>query len=164
MLITRAALPHTETALLDVIEQSFKEDYDKTWAEGTIPYPGIDEMLRELQAAGHRLAVLSNKPHPFTSAIVAHLFADISFDHVQGQEAGIPHKPDPHGSLLTIQKMGLNATDCTFIGDSTIDLETAHRAGMHSIAVTWGYHDLEHLVAGKPGAIAATPAQVTASL
>jgi len=164
MLITRAALPHTETALLDAIEQSFKEDYDRTWAEGTIPYPGIDEMLKELQAAGHRLAVLSNKPHPFTAAIVAHLFADISFDHVQGQESGIPHKPDPLGALLTIQKMGLNVTDCTFIGDSTIDLETAHRAGMHSIAVTWGYHDLEHLVAGKPGAIAATPAQVTASL
>ena len=53
------------------VEESFKTDYALTWPEGTAPYPGISELLEKLVVRKQRLAVLSNKPHPFTVEIVA---------------------------------------------------------------------------------------------
>ncbi|MFT4176251.1 MAG: HAD-IA family hydrolase [Luteolibacter sp.] len=160
VLMQRAVPVDSPEPLIDSVELAFKKDYDQTWPQGTIPYPGIREMLLRLQTDGYRLAVLSNKPHPFTTAIVHRLFPGISFGHVQGQEPGIPHKPDPTGALLTAGKLGVSPENCVFIGDSTIDLETARRSSMKTLAVTWGYHDEEHLVAERPDAIAHTPEEV----
>ncbi|MFT3992160.1 MAG: HAD-IA family hydrolase [Luteolibacter sp.] len=160
VLIQRAVPAGSPESLIDEVEQVFKKDYDQTWPEGTIPYPGIREMLAALQKAGHRLAVLSNKPHPFTTAITLQLFPEIRFGHVQGQEPGIPHKPDPTGALLTAEKLGVSPENCVFIGDSTIDLETARRSSMKTLAVTWGYHDEEHLLAEKPDGVAHAPEEV----
>ena len=98
-LIQRAAPSAADEALLLEIEQAFKADYDLTWPDGTTVYAGIFELLESLQACGHPLAVLSNKPHPFTAAIVSRMFPTIRFAAVLGQRAGILNKPDPAGAL-----------------------------------------------------------------
>ena len=154
ILVTRAAPKDADEALLDRLENSFKTDYDVTWPEGTFPYDGIVELLETLQAKGIPLAVLSNKPHPFTATIVARVFPGIDFKVVLGQLPGIPHKPDPCGALEIANLLGLLPGDCTVIGDSTMDLETARNAGMQAIAVTWGYHDRERLAAAGADRIA----------
>ncbi|HEY8991842.1 MAG TPA: HAD hydrolase-like protein [Luteolibacter sp.] len=130
---------------VDSLEAAFKADYALTWREGTTVFAGIPELLRELAAAGHFLAVLSNKPHPFTEEIVALLFPDIPFGRVLGQHPGLPCKPDPAGALEIAAGAGLPPERFTVIGDSTMDLETAARANMRSIAVTWGYQDVRVL-------------------
>ena len=79
-----------------------------------------------------------------------------------GQRAGIPHKPDPAGALEISNSLQLRPEDCIIIGDSTMDLETASNAGMRPIAVTWGFHDRERLVAAGAGIIADGPAALSA--
>src|SRR5690606_35271187 len=81
------------------------------------------------------------------TAIVAQVFPEIHFEVVMGQLPGIPHKPDPAGALEIANLLGRLPEECTIIGDSTMDLETAANAGMHAIAVTWGFHDRERLEA-----------------
>jgi len=130
---------------VDALESAFKADYAITWKEGTTVFPGILELLRDLATAGHFLAVLSNKPHPFTEKIVALLFPDVPFARVLGQHPGLPCKPDPAGALEIATASGLPAEAFTVIGDSTMDLETARRANMRSIGVTWGYQDAQVL-------------------
>jgi phosphoglycolate phosphatase len=151
VLAKRAVPVDTPDPFVAGVEAAFKNHYDSGWYSGTAPYPGIPELLLKLKSQGHRLAVLSNKPHAFTEAIVTALFPDIPFDVVLGQRAGIPHKPDPAGVHEIVKAFGLPAEDCVLIGDSTVDLETAGNAGIRSIAVTWGYHDRGPLVAAKPG-------------
>jgi len=132
-------------AEIDALESAFKADYAQTWREGTTVFPGVSELLRDLAAAGHFLAVLSNKPHPFTEEIVTLLFQGVPFARVLGQHPGLPCKPDPAGALEIVAASGLPAEAFTIIGDSTMDLETARRANMRSIAVTWGYQDAQVL-------------------
>ena len=147
ILIRRASPANADEALLDTIEQDFKAHYDLSWQTGTIIYPGITDLLESLQSRAHSLAVLSNKPHPFTSAMVSQLFPSVRFAAVLGQRPGIPHKPDPAGALEISAALGLSPAECCVIGDSTMDIETARNAGMRAIAVTWGFHDRERLLA-----------------
>jgi phosphoglycolate phosphatase len=158
VLIERAVPSGADDTLLDAVELAFKTDYDLTWPGGTLAYDGITEMLEALQARGHPLAVLSNKPHPFTTAMVTRIFPSIQFAMVLGQRGGIPHKPDPTGALEISSTLGMSPGNCTVIGDSTMDIETAQNAGMKSIAVTWGFHDRERLLAAGGDQIVTTPA------
>jgi phosphoglycolate phosphatase len=157
ILVQRAAPADADAALLQQIEKAFIADYELTWPGGTTPYDGIVGLLESLQTRGYPLAVLSNKPHPFTVAIVARLFPTIHFPAVLGQRAGIPHKPDPAGALEIAGSLLLPAANCIVIGDSTMDIETAGNAGMRAIAVTWGFHDRERLVAAGANFIADNP-------
>ncbi len=149
VLIQRGVPVDASDARIDTVEQAFKQHYEQTWSQGTVAYDGIAELLGSLQKQGFPLAVLSNKPHPFTTAIVAQIFPNIHFAVVLGQRPGIPHKPDPTGALEISHLLGLSPENCTIIGDSTMDIETANAAAMEIIAVTWGFHEREKLkVAG----------------
>lgn len=157
VLVSRAAPAGTGESLLDRIEQTFKTDYDLTWPQGTATYPGVNRLLTELQHHGLPLAILSNKPHAFTTAMVQAMFPDVAFAAVLGQRPGIPHKPSPEGALEIAALLGMPARACTVIGDSTMDIETARRAGMQAVAVSWGYHDRDVLLAAAPDAVIDKP-------
>lgn len=133
----------------ELVETLFRKcagNYASTWNEGTTPYPGIHGLLAGLKNQRIPLAVLSNKPHAFTTEIVGKLFP-ATFDLVIGQRDGMPHKPEPDGALEACRILGIEPAASHLIGDSVIDLETARRAGLGSIAVTWGYHDADRLAA-----------------
>lgn len=162
ILIQRATPANASGEMLDTVEVAFKADYDSTWPTGTFAYDGIIELLESLQARGYPLAVLSNKPHPFTEAMVAQMFPTIRFSSVLGQRPGIPHKPDPAGALeiaTALQKLPKN---CSVIGDSTMDIETARNAGMRAVAVTWGFHDRERLLAAGADVTVDSPGELSA--
>jgi phosphoglycolate phosphatase len=147
VLIERAVAGRAGEDEIDTLEAAFKRDYEKSWPEGTTVYPGVSELLACLAGMGHPLAVLSNKPHPFTTAIVSRVFPEIQFACVLGQRPGIAHKPDPAGALELAEAMGMPPEMLSMVGDSTIDIETARNAGMQAIAVTWGFHDRDRLLA-----------------
>jgi phosphoglycolate phosphatase len=162
ILVTRAAPAGSDAALIDRLENAFKVDYAQTWSTATTLYPGIREVLARLGALGHPLAVLSNKPHPFTTAMVTALFPEVAFAAVLGQRPGIPHKPDPAGMMEIAAQLGVAPAACWLIGDSTTDLATARNSGARALAVTWGYHDRAVLQAAAPDAVADTPEELLA--
>lgn len=164
MLVQRAAPSGADPELLESMVTLFKKDYDLSWAEGTQLYPGILNLLDELQQDGFELAVLSNKTHEFTGTITRRMFPLIHFAQVLGQQDGIPHKPHPEGALRIATTLGAAPENCVIIGDSTMDLETADHAGMQAIAVAWGYHDRQRLLDAGAKTIAETPAEIPAML
>lgn len=153
-LVTKALGAGATDAEIDALEASFKSHYTDQWAAGTDVYVGVTELLKRQVAVGHQLAVLSNKPHAFTVEIVRQLFPDVPFEVILGQRPDVPRKPDPAGALEIAAALGLAPAACLMIGDSTIDLETGARAGMHTVAVTWGYHDSGALLGARPDFIA----------
>jgi len=144
-LVQRALTTVSRMDLTDSVLKNFAADYAISWPSGTSVYPGIHELLANLEARAIPIAVLSNKPHTFTTAIVAKLFPNTNFAVVLGNREALPHKPDPTGALEIAKTLGIVPENCTIIGDSTMDLDTAKNAGMKSIAVTWGYHDRDQL-------------------
>jgi phosphoglycolate phosphatase len=160
VLVSRAAPQGAGEPLIEELERAFKTDYALTWPQGTAAYPGVAELLTELQQRGIPLAVLSNKPHAFTTAMVNELFAEVPFAAVLGQRPGIPHKPAPAGAFEIAAMLGLPAQASMMIGDSTMDIETARRSGMLAVAVSWGYHDRQALLAALPDALIDTPEEL----
>lgn len=146
MLVTRAMNPSEVALHFESVLRCFGEDYAVSWPHGTFVYSGIPALLADLRARGIPLAVLSNKPHVFTTEIVGKLFPRDTFAAVLGNREGLPHKPDPAGALEIASMLGVLPENCVLVGDSTMDLETAHNAGMASIAVTWGYQNRERLL------------------
>lgn len=61
----------------EAVHQGFMREYPHTWQEGTVPYPGIREMLLSLAGEGYPLGVLSNKPHAVTVPLVRHILPEI---------------------------------------------------------------------------------------
>jgi len=160
-LVERALTGVSRLDLADSVVKSFASDYAISWPDGTAVYPGLQDLLADLKSRKIPLAVLSNKPHPFTVQIVEKLFPENTFAAVLGNREDLLHKPDPTGALEIAQSLGVSPEDCILIGDSIMDLETATNAGMKSIAVTWGYHDRERLAAADQ-IVDSVPALVSA--
>lgn len=149
-LIERAAPCDAPEKTIQLLTQQMSEDYASTWKSGTTPYPGITTVLNNLAQQKIALAVFSNKPHIFCQEMTDYLFPEISFTTVLGQRDGVPTKPDPAGAFAVAKNLNHAPENIAFLGDSTIDIATAHNAGMLPIAATWGYHNLPALEAAHP--------------
>lgn len=129
------------------VTRAFQACYADAWQDGTTPYPGIVDLLQTLKQKGVGLAVLSNKDHPFTSRIIQHFFAPGLFAVVQGHDATVPHKPSPVGVRKIAEKMGLPLSALMMVGDTSVDIETAVNSGVTGVGVTWGFREVDELLA-----------------
>ncbi|NLM20024.1 MAG: HAD family hydrolase [Clostridiaceae bacterium] len=112
------------------------------------PYPGIPELIAEMQKREIVLAVLTNKPHQMTKRVLNTSFATDTFAFVQGQDASLPRKPDPAAAFYIAEKIGVtDFRQVLFIGDSDADMQTAVNAGMVPVGATWGFRTPEELIA-----------------
>ena len=126
----------------------------------TKPYPGIPELLSELQERRIPCAVLSNKPDDMTRRMVSSLFPEILFLAVIGDKASRPKKPNPASALAIAGLAGIPPSRFAFVGDSGVDMETASSAGMLPLGASWGYRSIEELEAHGAFAILEKPSEL----
>lgn len=119
--------------------------FDANCTYHVTPYEGITGMLGELRKMQIRLAVLSNKPHRQTVKVVKEIFGDGIFDCVQGQQEGLPRKPDPAGVLRLLEKLKVTKEECLYVGDSEVDIQTGRNAKVRTISAAWGFRSREIL-------------------
>ena len=79
------------------------------------------------------------------------------FEFVQGAVPGVPTKPDPTALHHLLARMGADESRTLFVGDSDVDIHTAHNAGLPGAGVLWGFRTKEELTAAGAEALAATP-------
>lgn len=130
----------------DALLAIMRERYAQTWNHCTRPYPGIVDMLQALQVRDFPVAVLSNKPHDWTQEYVAYFFPTIRFTEVRGAMPGVPHKPAPQSALETLAHLGRPAARTAFVGDSSVDMQTAVNSGTYGLGVTWGFRTEAELI------------------
>lgn len=121
------------------LRQHFQEYYGSHMADFTQPYPGIPELLGELRARKISVAVASNKYQAAVDRLIRHFFPTVEWAAVEGQKDGVPTKPDPSIVFGILGKCPTPKNEVIYIGDSGVDMETAYRAGVTSIGVTWGF-------------------------
>ncbi len=119
--------------------------YNEHNADDSHPYPGIVELLTQLQSQGIQLAVASNKYQQATAKLVGHFFPNIRFAAVYGQREGVSIKPDPTIVNDILSETGISRAHTLYIGDSGVDMQTARNASVESVGVTWGFRDEEEL-------------------
>ncbi len=148
------ALPEAlrSTEQVAMAAERFGSEYDTRWDKKTKAYAGIVEMLADVAAHGIKMGVLSNKPQRFTEVCVNRwfgppLFDTVPFDPVFGQREGVPRKPDPAGVFEMLSYWKLEKKEVWYVGDSSVDMQTATSAGVTAVGVSWGFRDREELIA-----------------
>ena len=118
----------------------FTARYDAHKEDKTAPYPGIPALLDALKAEGIQCAVFSNKADEFARAVVARYFDADLFEVVRGALPDVPTKPAPEGTRALMARLGVEADGSVlYVGDSNVDVETAHNAGLPCCGVLWGF-------------------------
>jgi phosphoglycolate phosphatase len=135
----------------------FVEDYDQNCTKDTFPYPGIPDLLDGLTERGIRLAVFTNKPNIMTARVVSELLPKWDFEVVMGASDALPRKPDPAGALEIARRMNISPSNFLYLGDSGVDMHTAHNAGMFPVGVLWGFRPKEELLEAGAQAFIETP-------
>lgn len=146
------------------------KDYEKTLAiftayylehiaDFTKPYDGIAEVIKTLKSKGCKVAVVSNKADEAAKKVVKDYFGDI-FDMVVGKMDRFPSKPEPDSVLYVIETLGADKDKCIYSGDSEVDVQTAHNAGLPCVGVTWGNRDVSELIAAGAEYIAEKPNEI----
>jgi len=124
--------------------------YRADCATHTRPYPNMLQMLELLQSRGVPMAVLTNKPHDLTLAILAAVDLAKFFNPVRGYQRESEKKPSPAVALSVASEWKIEPREIAVVGDSDVDIRTARNAGMRAIAVTWGLRDRAELVDAGP--------------
>lgn len=139
MLIRRAMPAETSEQHLNDALAFFLRFYRAHALEHTRLYPDVREVVQELSAAGHKLAVLTNKPVRISFDIIGALGLQEKFVRVYGGDS-FPHKkPNPVGILQLMQDTGASPRETMMVGDSAVDVQTGRNAGVCSCGVLWGF-------------------------
>ena len=133
------AVPGADAETLTALTAEVMEHYARFPVVHSTAYPGIPELLAALRARGIATAVLTNKPHPLALVTVARIFPQHPFELVLGDRPEVPHKPDPAAALEICKALGIEPGEALFVGDSEVDVQTAHNAGMACVGVIWGF-------------------------
>ena len=146
-------LPRDKAASAEFVEEAlakYKAIYKERLLEKTRPYNGVRELLAELKSRGIPLAVCTNKHNDAALTIVKILFAPSTFEEVLGDRPGFPKKPNPATPLEIASHLGVKPDEVAYLGDTSVDMETAVHAGFLPVGVLWGFRPEEELV--KSGA------------
>jgi phosphoglycolate phosphatase len=145
--LAQRATGFSDTKQIDAIAARAKEIYGAHPVVHTAPYPGIAEMLDELERLGIPMAVLSNKPDHLTVEVVSQVLGTDRFAAVRGAREEAPIKPEPSGALDVAATIDVDPTEMLYLGDTDVDMITATRAGMYAVGATWGFRDADSLLA-----------------
>lgn len=104
-------------------------------------YPGVRAGLERFAAAGHAMAVVTNKPFALATAIVRHFDLDALLPVVIGGDTLAVHKPDPAPLRLALARLDAGTTAGVMVGDGVPDLRAGRAAGLSTIACLYGYGD-----------------------
>ncbi|NLJ31896.1 MAG: HAD family hydrolase [Clostridiales bacterium] len=130
---------------VNALRKIYDELYESDPSHLVTNYPGMQETVAALRKKGLRLAVLSNKPHNCTTAVVDFLFPKGTFDLCFGQHPGVACKPSPEGALLIAKRLGVKPCECLYIGDTNTDMQTGAAAGMDTAGALWGFRSRREL-------------------
>jgi phosphoglycolate phosphatase len=128
----------TEPQVQEALE-FFLEYYREHYLDYTTLYPGVRESLDRFRDAGKKMAVLTNKPVRISKAILDGLAIGPHFFRVYGGNSFDFKKPHPIGVETLMREAGVPADRTMMIGDSSVDIQTAINAGVHSCGVTYGF-------------------------
>jgi len=153
-----AGFPGLDAEARDAMVPPFLAAYQRELALHGGPFDGIEALLSALENAGSRWGIVTNKPEYLSRALIPLLGWDTRCAVLVGGDTLPVRKPDPLPLLHAARVVGIEAGDCTYVGDDERDIVAARAAGMPSVAALWGYRlDEDDPVAWQADAMVERP-------
>ncbi len=135
-------------ALLESYRLHNHEHHDALIGE----FPGVEDALGRLRAAGVRVAVVTSKRR-FSVEMALKSFPGLGevVDRFVTMEDTTEHKPHPQPLLKGLEFLGdVPPEEAAYVGDSPFDVAAAKAAGVTSVAVSWGAFSEDTLREAEP--------------
>ncbi len=139
----------------------YREYFNVKGAFENSVYPGVEDMLKKLKAAGKRLIVATSKPEDFSIRIIEHFGLSEYFEFVAGADLLETRNTKDRVLKYAIERAGLeDLSDVVMLGDRRHDVEGAAAVGIPCIGVLYGYGTREELEQAGAAVIVQTPEDV----
>lgn len=137
--LLRVGFPKIVVEFGDDLHQQYLERYAEAICVESRIFPGLGELLDQLDDAGCPWGIVTNKPEQLTSPLLMALdIADRSACTVCGDTLAV-RKPNPAQLILACDLVGVDAANAIYVGDAERDIEAGRRAGMATMAAAYGY-------------------------
>jgi pyrophosphatase PpaX len=126
---------------VEELVQAYRE-HNEPLHDGLESFDGLDEVLARLKSEGRRLGIVSAKRRRTVELAFARVPLGHLFDVIVGGDDTERQKPDPQPLHVALDRLGAEAGDAAYVGDSPYDMKAAQAAGVYAVGVTWGgIHD-----------------------
>ena len=159
VLVVKACPIGTSDSVIAECEKQFHAYYKEHCYDLTKPYPGIEECLYSLKNKGMIIGVVSNKADYAVKILVEKFFPGL-FDKTVGDQEGYKRKPAIDLVEKVANDCGCQLNDVYYIGDPSVDVQTAKNGQMDMIAVLWGYQRKSQLEKSGATTFANTPEEL----
>jgi phosphoglycolate phosphatase len=100
-------------------------------------YDDVPEMLAQTVSQGIKIGIVTSKDTERTRAI-ARMLA-VTFSTIQTPNGVYRGKPAPDHLLVACAEANVDPAEACYVGDMSVDLEAARRAGLAFVHARWGY-------------------------
>ncbi len=146
--LLKQSLPEAGVEQFHQVMAVFLQRYENHLLDRTVLYPGVTQVLSYFGAK--RRAVVSNKMHRLTVAVVQGLGVAAQFDAILGGDSVADKKPHPAMLQSVLEQFGISPANALIVGDGDTDIEAGKRAGVLTCGVTYGLGNPVALRAAGP--------------
>ncbi|MEE0595168.1 MAG: HAD hydrolase-like protein [Agathobacter sp.] len=131
----------------------YRERYNKIGLFECSLYPGVRECIEKLKAQGYLIGMASSKPEVSCRRILEHFGILELFDDVVGAtfDGRIDTKEEVLNEVMR-RWSDVPKDEMCLIGDTMFDVEGANQVGIRTVAVTFGFGNVQEMV--EAGAVA----------
>jgi pyrophosphatase PpaX len=155
----RTHMAHLDDAAADLLVEVFVARYRQEREGLARAFPGVPRLLQHLRSRGVPVAVVTSKLREDAVTELAATGLDEWIEVVIAFEDTDEHKPAAAPQLAALRSLGVD--EGIGVGDLPSDIESARAAGLHALAVAWGYGNVAALRAAGAERVCATPAALT---
>jgi len=112
-------------------------------------FSGVSETLEWLSSRGHLLAVATGKSRRGLDQVLAATGLGGHFQATRCADETFS-KPHPEMLLQIMEELGVRGAETLMVGDTEYDMQMARNAGVQALAVCYGVHSPERLLAQGP--------------
>jgi len=137
-------LENERIQMRDTVIKRFLDYYSEHLVDFSTLYPYVRETLEKLN--DYKKAVISNKREYLSTRLLDKLDLLKYFDLVVGSDTTSERKPSAIPVIYVFTKLGVNPDESIIVGDSNYDIEAGKKAGLKTVAVTYGYRERQYLI------------------
>jgi 2-phosphoglycolate phosphatase len=123
----------------EALKEEFFINYEACMLDRTYAFDGVADLIVQLNAAGLKWGVVTNKSERFALPLTRAMPLFQSAQTIVGGDTTPHAKPHPAPLLEAARQIGIAPEKCLYVGDDERDIVAGRAAAMPTVAAAYGY-------------------------